>query len=120
MAMNPDIFGKAMGKPMGGATPPPPPGGSSMDDIFGEAAQEGESPDTEMAEKSIDPEIMSALTNATPEQLDQVKEALGLSGGMRPEGGMGLDEGGEGEAGALPPPAAPKPTSKLAKMFGGK
>lgn len=118
MAMNPDIFGKAMGKPIGGATPPPPPGGNSMDDIFGEASAEGESPETESAEQMVDPEIMSALGTATPEQLEEIKGVLGIGGGMRPEGGMGGDA--EGEAGAPPPAAAPKPTSKLAKMFSGK
>ncbi len=112
MPMNPDIFSKAMGKPIGSAAPMGAEPGKSMDDIFGEAAENEpeESPEMESAEQTVDPEIMSALGAATPEQLEQVKNILGVGGmgNMKPEG-TAATEGG------VPPVS--KPTSKLGRML---
>lgn len=128
MAFSPDSFKKAIGSPMGGAPGAAPAGkpGLDMESLMGnppggpgEIGEPGDSAAEEGSETSLEAALEQAGITATPDQLDQIKGILGISGGMMPEAA------GEGETektglGAPVPSAPAKPNSKIGKMFGGK
>lgn len=127
MAFSPDSFKKAIGSPMGGAPGAAPAGkpGFDMDSLMnppggpGEIGEPGDSAAEEGSETSLEAALEKAGITATPDQLNSIREILGISGGMMPEAA------GEGEIeqtglGAPVPSAPAKPTSKIGKMFGGK
>ena len=90
----------------------------------GEMGEPGDSMAEEGSETSLEAALESANIQATPEQLNKIKEILGIAGGAIPSmagapGEEDMDLGGE----SVPPmggaPAgAPKFNSKLGKMFG--
>ena len=121
MAFSPEAFKKSMGPgtppPGGPAGSPPPMGG--MDDMEGlMSAPPGISPDGDMdakpesSEGSLEQALEGAGFQATPEQISEIKQILGVAGGMEPA------LGAESEGGLPPPPEAPKPTNKISKLFG--
>ncbi len=124
MAFSPSAFKGAMGGPMGG-TPPPPMGGApkpglDMESLMGEPGGEMGEPGDSMAEEGSETSLEAALETAgiqaSPDQLNQIKEILGLAGGAIPS--MSGDETEPGGLGAPEVGGAPKFNSKLGKMFG--
>lgn len=118
MAFGANAFKSAMGSPMGGSTPPagaPKKPGLDLEGLMappggpGEIGEPGDSEAEEGSETSLEAALEQAGIQADPDQINKIKEILGIAGGAVP--GMGEEEGG------LPPPPA-APTSKLGKMFG--
>jgi hypothetical protein len=120
MAFSADSFKKAVGSPI---KPPPAPGGMpgagggmDMDALMKppgsieDMPEDVEGPGGEMGETSLEQALEGAGIVATPEQINEIKGILGLSGGMAPDAGAEPPMGGA--------PAKPAFSSKLDKMLG--
>lgn len=126
MAFSADSFKKAMGspiKPAGGSMGAPAGGEMDMESLMkapgsmppggpGEIGEPGDSAAEEGSESSLESALESAGIQATPEQLSEIKNILGISGGMSPMAGS------ESEDVGAAPSSKPAFSSKLDKMFG--
>jgi hypothetical protein len=121
-AFSPESFQSAMKKPIGGApaAAPKPAPALDLDSLMGEPGgeeMEGEGPEHEGGESSLEEALEKAGFNASPDQISKIKEILGAAGGAVPMMGMGMG-GEEPPPAPAAPPTPSKPKSRLGAMLG--